>query len=151
MQPLILAEQTRQGVADFLVGAGNLAKGPYLSIGLPFRKESAGKPAPTVITDRERIREEPPDILLTNYKMLDFLLIRAKDSVLWRDNAPDTLRFLVVDELHSFDGLRPRLPGASAESTFANAAGCAGLCWHLGNAGYGRCCFVAVFCRRCVW
>ncbi|WP_421794112.1 DEAD/DEAH box helicase [Hydrocarboniphaga effusa] len=58
----------------------------------------------TVITDRERIREEPPDILLTNYKMLDFLLIRARDSVLWRHNGPDTLRFLVVDELHTFDG-----------------------------------------------
>lgn len=58
----------------------------------------------TVITDRERIREEPPDILLTNYKMLDFLLIRARDSKLWRHNGPDTLRYLVVDELHSFDG-----------------------------------------------
>lgn len=58
----------------------------------------------TVITDRERMREEPPDILLTNYKMLDFLLIRARDSVLWRDNGPDTLKFLVVDELHTFDG-----------------------------------------------
>lgn len=58
----------------------------------------------TVITDRERIREEPPDILLTNYKMLDFLLLRARDSVLWRHNGPDTLRYLVVDELHTFDG-----------------------------------------------
>lgn len=58
----------------------------------------------TVITDRDRIREEPPDILLTNYKMLDFLLIRARDSVLWRHNGPDTLRYLVVDELHTFDG-----------------------------------------------
>jgi DEAD/DEAH box helicase domain-containing protein len=58
----------------------------------------------TVITDRDRMREEPPDILLTNYKMLDFLLIRARDSVLWRENAPDTLKFLVVDELHTFDG-----------------------------------------------
>lgn len=58
----------------------------------------------TVITERDRLRDEPPDILLTNYKMLDFLLIRARDSVLWRHNAPDTLRFLVVDELHTFDG-----------------------------------------------
>ncbi|CAG9235010.1 DEAD/DEAH box helicase [Burkholderia vietnamiensis] len=58
----------------------------------------------SVITDRHRMQEEPPDILLTNYKMLDFLLIRARDSVLWRHNSPDTLRFLVVDELHSFDG-----------------------------------------------
>lgn len=58
----------------------------------------------SVITERDRLREEPPDILLTNYKMLDFLLIRARDSVLWRHNTPDTLRFLVVDELHTFDG-----------------------------------------------
>jgi len=58
----------------------------------------------TVITDRVRLREEPPDILLTNYKMLDFLLLRAQDKGLWKHNRPDTLRFLVVDELHSFDG-----------------------------------------------
>lgn len=58
----------------------------------------------TVITDRDRLREEPPDILLTNYKMLDFLLMRARDTVLWRHNTPDTLRFLVVDELHAYDG-----------------------------------------------
>ena len=42
----------------------------------------------TVITERDRLREEPPDVLLTNHKMLDFLLIRARDSVLWRHNAP---------------------------------------------------------------
>lgn len=241
MQPLIVAEQTRQGVADFLATTfpattpgfeqlmarfladpSNLAKGPYISIGLPFRKqvggkkafdwlsdtfvphahqarsfarlagdaplstlvatgtgsgktecflypvlehcrqmrkaghrgikailiypmnalatdqanrlakeivtrpelagitaglyvgEEAGEPSTTVrhieadrytvITERDRIREEPPDILLTNYKMLDILLIRARDSVLWRHNEPDTLRYLVVDELHTFDG-----------------------------------------------
>lgn len=242
MQPLILAEQTRQGVADFLettfpattqgfedlvarflAEPGNLAKGPYVTVALPFRKQTGGKKAfewlsdnfiphahqarsftrlvgdtplstlvatgtgsgktecflypvlehcrlmrkagrrgikailvypmnalatdqanrlakeictrpelagitaglfiggesdeasttvgpnkngdgYTVITERDRIREEPPDILLTNYKMLDFLLIRARDSVLWKHNEPDTLRFLVVDELHTFDG-----------------------------------------------
>ena len=57
-----------------------------------------------VITDRGTLRERPPDILLTNYKMLDFPLIRPIDHRLWRHNAPDTLRYLVVDELHTFDG-----------------------------------------------
>ena len=57
-----------------------------------------------VITDRGTLRERPPDILLTNYKMLDFLLIRPIDHRLWRHNAPDTLRYVVVDELHTFDG-----------------------------------------------
>jgi DEAD/DEAH box helicase domain-containing protein len=60
----------------------------------------------TVITDRDRMREDPPDILLTNYKMLDLLLMRARDAVLWRHNEPDTLRFLVVDELHAYDGAK---------------------------------------------
>jgi hypothetical protein len=58
----------------------------------------------TVITDRDRMRQEPPDILLTNYKMVDFLLLRARDAALWRHNEPDTLRYLVVDELHAYDG-----------------------------------------------
>lgn len=58
----------------------------------------------TVITDRDALRSNPPDILLTNYKMLDFLLIRAADTPLWVHQQPDTLRYLVVDELHTFDG-----------------------------------------------
>lgn len=57
-----------------------------------------------VITDKEILRQNPPDILLTNYKMLDYLLMRPKDQKLWAHNGPDTLRYLVVDELHTFDG-----------------------------------------------
>ena len=57
-----------------------------------------------VVTDRDTLRERPPDILLTNYKMLDYLLVRPFDFRLWRHNGPDTLRYLVVDELHAFDG-----------------------------------------------
>ena len=36
--------------------------------------------------------------------MLDYLLIRPKDASLWQNNGPETLRYLVVDELHTFDG-----------------------------------------------
>jgi len=57
-----------------------------------------------VISCRYAMRENPPDILMTNYKMLDFLLIRPADRELWRHNGPDTLKYLVVDELHTFDG-----------------------------------------------
>jgi DEAD/DEAH box helicase domain-containing protein len=58
----------------------------------------------SLITNRNVIRDNPPDILLTNYKMLDFLLMRAMDAPLWAQQQPDTLRYLVVDELHTFDG-----------------------------------------------
>ena len=57
-----------------------------------------------IITDKELLRHSPPDILLTNYKMLDYLLLRPRDKRLWSNNQPDTLRYLVVDEIHTFDG-----------------------------------------------
>ncbi|MBD2255447.1 DEAD/DEAH box helicase [Nostoc parmelioides] len=57
-----------------------------------------------IITDKNILRQCPPDILLTNYKMLDYLLIRPGDQPLWTGNAPETLRYLVVDEIHTFDG-----------------------------------------------
>ena len=57
-----------------------------------------------LIENRDVLRERPPDILLTNYKMLDLLLMRPVDYPLWRHNASDVLRYLVVDELHTFDG-----------------------------------------------
>jgi DEAD/DEAH box helicase domain-containing protein len=60
--------------------------------------------ADKIITDKRILRESPPDILLTNYKMLDYLLIQPDVQKLWRNNQPETLRYLVVDEFHTFDG-----------------------------------------------
>ena len=51
---------------------------------------------------REGIRSDPPDILLTNYMMLELLLTRIEDRELLR--AAQDLRFLVFDELHTYRG-----------------------------------------------
>ena len=51
---------------------------------------------------REAIRSNPPDILLTNYMMLELLLTRSEDRELVR--AAQGLRFLVFDELHTYRG-----------------------------------------------
>ena len=70
-------------------------------------RKNKGNPQSTmqgVITNREALRKDPPDILLTNYKMLDFLMIRSEDAKIWQHNDPETLQYLVVDELHTFDG-----------------------------------------------
>ena len=69
--------------------------------GASSREQMAGD---HLIENRGVLRERPPDILLTNYKMLDLLLTRPVDAPLWRHNLPDALRYLVVDELHTFDG-----------------------------------------------
>ena len=56
-----------------------------------------------LITNRAIIRDEAPDILLTNYKMLDQLLLRHEDQRLWRQSAL-SLQYLVLDEFHGYDG-----------------------------------------------
>ena len=56
-----------------------------------------------LITDRDTLRLAPPDILLTNYKMLDQLLLRSEDQGLWEASAT-TLQYVVLDEFHTYDG-----------------------------------------------
>ncbi len=53
--------------------------------------------------DRDRIRANPPDILLTNYVMLELLLTRPDDrrSLI---RMAEGLEFLVFDELHTYRG-----------------------------------------------
>ncbi|MCR8674694.1 DEAD/DEAH box helicase [Micrococcus sp. HG099] len=56
-----------------------------------------------LITDRHTLRDTSPDILLTNYKMLDQLLLRPDDQPLWERSAR-SLQYLVLDEFHTYDG-----------------------------------------------
>lgn len=81
---------------------GNVTVGMY--VGGREHTPSRMMSEDNVITDHETLLNAPPDILMTNYKMLDYLLVRPKDAGLWKDNAPDTLKYIAVDELHTFDG-----------------------------------------------
>jgi ATP-dependent helicase YprA (DUF1998 family) len=51
--------------------------------------------------ERQRIIANPPDILLTNYVMLELILTRATER---RMLASKLLQFLVLDELHTYRG-----------------------------------------------
>ena len=52
--------------------------------------------------DRARIIANPPDILLTNYVMLELVLTRPRERDLIK--AAGNLGFLVLDELHTYRG-----------------------------------------------
>lgn len=52
---------------------------------------------------RQKIREHPPQILLTNYMMLELLLTRERERTI-RDAIYSNLRYLVFDELHTYRG-----------------------------------------------
>ena len=56
--------------------------------------------------ERQRIIANPPDILLTNYVMLELILTRSAEQGLVR--AAQDLGFLVFDELHTYRGGRGR-------------------------------------------
>lgn len=66
-------------------------------------KKSSRVTKNSLITDRSTIRRDTPDILLTNYKMLDMLLLRHEDQNLWKNSAT-SLQYLVLDEFHTYDG-----------------------------------------------
>lgn len=53
--------------------------------------------------DRETIQTNPPDILLTNYAMLELLLVRREDQQIFRHKQ---MRYLVLDEVHTYGGAR---------------------------------------------
>jgi ATP-dependent helicase YprA (DUF1998 family) len=52
--------------------------------------------------ERRDILADPPDIILTNYVMLELILTRTNDRLLV--DAAQALRFLVLDELHTYRG-----------------------------------------------
>ena len=77
-----------------------------------YEKATGGKPFPITFgkytgqskqDSRIDIHENPPDILLTNYMMLELLLTRGSDSTL-KASVYENLRWLAFDELHTYRG-----------------------------------------------
>lgn len=54
------------------------------------------------LEERDAITQNPPDIILTNYMMLELMLTRPYEQKLI--SAMSNLRFLVLDELHTYRG-----------------------------------------------
>ncbi len=52
---------------------------------------------------RQQLLQDPPHILLTNYVMLEYMLIRPAERALVSETTRE-LRFLTVDELHVYRG-----------------------------------------------
>lgn len=54
--------------------------------------------------EKNKILDNPPDVLLTNYVMLELLLTRPAERERLIDRSKDTLQFLALDELHMYRG-----------------------------------------------
>lgn len=56
------------------------------------------------LKSREEMQATPPHILLTNYAMLEYLLLRPDDSPLFDGPTGQHWRFIVLDEAHVYNG-----------------------------------------------
>jgi len=88
-----LANSQQQELTKFLVRGYSEGKGP-----VTFRRYTGQEKD----EERQEILANPPDILLTNYVMLELILTRVDERQLVR--AAQGLRFLVLDELHTYRG-----------------------------------------------
>jgi len=88
--------------------------------------------------EKNRIMSNPPDILLTNYVMLELILTRPEERKTLV-NAAQGLRFLVLDELHTYRGRQgadvSMLVRRVREALQANHLQCIGTSATLAGAG----------------
>ncbi|MEV4296066.1 DEAD/DEAH box helicase [Microbispora rosea] len=64
------------------------------------------KRLPNELLSREEMRATPPHILLTNYAMLEYLLLRPADMDLFEGEHGGHWKFIALDEAHVYDGAR---------------------------------------------
>src|SRR6185369_5061702 len=56
------------------------------------------------LLSREEMQDKPPSILLTNFAMLEYLLLRPRDSALFDGETGRHWRAIALDEAHVYDG-----------------------------------------------
>lgn len=67
-----------------------------------YKKLNQGAvPAVNELISRDEMKDKPPHLLITNYAMLEYLMVRPGDSVFFSD---DTWRYVVLDEAHTYRG-----------------------------------------------
>jgi len=97
------AERMHESGLKIAIYTGDTAKTRVQ--GLQDYHERYGRdPYDSELLSREEIQETPPDILITNYVMLEYILTRFEDRVLFPTESRGTLQYLVLDEVHTYTG-----------------------------------------------
>lgn len=106
---------------------GDTAYSPAEALDRYRRATGRQRPYDSEVLSRQEIQDRPPDILMTNYVMLELLLTRFEDRKLFA--TPGVLKFLVLDEVHTYTGKR----GADVAALIRR------LKQHTGTVGTLRC------------
>lgn len=69
-----------------------------------FREINHEEPLPNELISRDEMKDAGPNILVTNYAMLEYLLIRPADNGLFHGPHSGHWKFVVLDEAHTYHG-----------------------------------------------
>jgi len=70
-----------------------------------FRDQFPDEPRiPNELLSRRQLRARPPHILITNYAMLEYLLLRPQDCEFLDGETGQHWRFIILDEAHIYSG-----------------------------------------------
>lgn len=71
-----------------------------------YKKMNQSDPLKNELVSREQMKNKPPHLLLTNYAMLEFLMLRPDDHVFFDGQYAENWKFLVLDEAHTYTGAK---------------------------------------------
>lgn len=70
-----------------------------------YKSLNNGKiPAVNELICRKQMKAAPPHIFITNYAMLEYLMLRPDDSVFFSPEYADKWKFIILDEAHVYNG-----------------------------------------------
>ncbi len=78
--------------------------------GSPWNRRLRTQPGDTELLTRHEVQAAPPDLLITNYSMLEYMLLRPIERTIfsetraWLASDPSTIFILVLDEAHTYRG-----------------------------------------------
>lgn len=107
-----LANDQMKRLRDVLKAFPDITFGRYIGDTKRTRREGleihrtrfAEEPPTNELLSREEMQERPPHILVTNFAMLEYLLLRPEDNRLFDSSRDSTWRFVVLDEVHTYQG-----------------------------------------------
>ena len=69
-----------------------------------YEENETTKLLPNELISREQMRRTPPNILITNYAMLEYMLLRPGDNIIFSAQNAQKWKYIVFDEAHSYTG-----------------------------------------------
>lgn len=109
----LVNDQIKRFKEDFLCNYSDITFGFFtgetidINSDEDYQKRFDTEPSPNEVYKRSEMRTNPPHILITNYAMLEHILIRPENSVeIFNPASSDLWKYIVLDEAHTYGGAK---------------------------------------------